>query len=99
MALETIIGDLKAYSKLKPGTFLHADQLTAEQVQDTGMRRQAFYVADGPICSLEGQKRTPTLFLTREPHNLVLRHLNDKVNSSFDQLTKTGNFRPNTEEA
>lgn len=99
MALETIVGDLRAYSELEPGTFLHGDQLTAEQVHDTSLRRQAFYVADGPLYSLEGKKRTPTLFLTLEPDNLVLRHLNDEVNSSFDQLVKTGNFRPGTEEA
>ncbi len=99
MALETIVGDLRAYSELEPGTFLHGDQLTAEQVQDTSLKRRVFYVADGPLYSLEGKKRAPTLFLTREPDNLVLRHLNDEVNSSFDQLVKTGNFRPSTEEA
>ncbi len=99
MALETIVGNLLAYSKLEPGTFLHADQLTTEQVQDPSLRGQAFYVADGPLYSLEGKKRTPTLFLTREPNNLLLHHLNDKVDKSYDQLVKTCKFQPKTKEA
>ena len=76
MALETIIGGLHAYSKLEPGTFRHADRLIAEQVQDPSLRSRGFYVADGPLYSLEGKRKTPTLFLTRKPNNLVLRHLN-----------------------
>ena len=100
MALETIVDNLRdGYKQLEPGTFLHADQLMAEQVKDANLRNQAFYVADGPLYSLEGEKRTPTLWLTREKDNLVLRHLKDKVNSSYDQLVKTGNYRPNPEEA
>lgn len=101
MALETIIGNLKAYSKLEAGTFLHGDRLTAKQVEDDSLHRHRFFIADGPLYSLEGQgrKKTPTLSMTREPDNLVLRHLNDEVDSSFAQLTKTGNFRPNSEEA
>ena len=97
--LETITGNLRAYARLEPGTFLHADQLMAEQVKDANLRNQTFYVADGPLYSLEGQKKTPTLWLTREPHNLVLRHLNDEVNSSYDQLVNNRNYRPNPEEA
>lgn len=100
MTLETIFDNLRdGYNQLEPGTFLHADQLMAEQVQDAGLRNQSFYVADGPLYSLEGKKQTPTLWLSREADNLVLRHLNDKVNSSYDQLVNTGNFRPNSQEA
>ena len=100
MTLEIIVGNLRdGYNQLQPGTMLHADQLMAEQVKDANLRNQAFYVADGPLYSLEGQKKTPTLWLTREPHNLVLRHLNDEVNSSYEQLVNTGNYRPNPEEA
>ncbi len=100
MTLETIVDNLRdGYNQLKPGTFLHADQLMAEQVKDAGLRTKGFYVADGPLYSLEGKKKTPTLWLTREPDNLVLRHLNDGVDSSYDQLVKTGNFRPDPKEA
>ena len=100
MALETIVDNLRdGYAQLELGTFLHADQLMAEQVEDANLRTEDFYVADGPLYSLEGKKKTPTLWLTREPHNLVLRHLNDKVNSSYNQLVNKGNYRPNPEEA
>ncbi len=100
MALETIVDNLRdGYKQLKRGTFLHADQLMAAQVRDARLREQWFYVADGPLYSLEGEKKTPTLWLMREPDNLVLRHLNDAVNSSYDQLVSTGNFRPGPKEA
>ena len=104
MALKTIIDhNLRdGYAQLKPGTMLHANQLMAAQVRDASLRTQGFYVADGPLYSLEGTKKTPTLWLTREPDNLVLRHLNDEVNSSYEQLLskKTGhNFRPDLQEA
>ena len=102
MALETIVGNLrKGYAQLQPGTMLHADQLMAEQVKDASLRNRDFHVADGPLYSLEGKKRTPTLWLTREPNNLVLRHLNDKVNSSYEQLVNVymRDYCPNPEEA
>lgn len=102
MVLETIVGNLReGYAQLEPGTFLHADQLTAEQVNDTNLRGTGFYIADYPQYSVENG--TPTLWLARhtlaEPNNLVLRHLFDKENNSYDQLIRTGNFRPNMEEA
>lgn len=101
------------YNQLVPGTFFHADELMAEQVEYymggqywTETRAHGinslidhFYVADGPLYSLEGKKKTPTLWLTRESSNLVLRHLNDKVNSSYEQFVKNDNFRPDPEEA
>ncbi len=100
MTLETIMGNLRdGYNQLEPGTMLHADQLMAAQVQDANLRTQSYYVADGPLYSLEDRKKTPTLWLTREADNLVLRHLNDEVNSSYEQLIKTHNYRPNPEEA
>ncbi len=102
MVLETIVDNLRdGYNQLQPGTMLHADQLMAEQVTDASLRGQRFYVADGPLYSL--QEGVPTLWLTRhtveEQNNLVLRHLNDEVDSSYDQLIKTGNFRADPEEA
>ncbi len=98
MALETVIGNLQSgHNQLEPGTFVHADQLTAEQVRNPSLRTHVFYTADGHLYSLE--EGVPTLFLTRREHNLVLRHLNDEVDSSYDQLTKTGNYRPDVTEA
>ncbi len=97
--LETITGDLRAYAQLVPGTFLHADQLTTERRTNTELRNRWYYTADGPLYSLEGANQTPTLFLTRESDNLVLRHLNDKVNSSYEQLKDTKNYRPGAGEA
>src|SRR3989338_2487334 len=98
--LETLVDNLRdGYKQLQPGTMLHANQLMAAQVRDASLRTQGFYVADGPLYSLEGKKKTPTLWLTREKDNLVLRHLDDKVNSSYDKLIDTDNFRPDMEEA
>ena len=100
MTLETIIDNLRdGYNQLQPGTILHADQLMAEQVCDSYLRQQWFYVADGPLYSLEGKKKTPTLWLTREADNLVLRHLNDEVGNSYEQLINTSHFRPDPKEA
>ena len=102
MVLGTIVGNLRdGYAQLEPGTFLHADQLTAEQVNDTSLRDISFYVADYPQYSIENGAFI--LWLARhtlaEPNNLVLRHLFDKENSSYDQLMRTGSFRPDIEEA
>ncbi|MBS3124300.1 hypothetical protein J4437_06765 [Candidatus Woesearchaeota archaeon] len=103
--LETIIGNLRAYSQLEPGTLLHADELMAQQVLNPALREQAYYVADFALYTLEGtgKKKTPTLWLARytaqEPNNLILNHLDDAVNSSFEQLTQTHNYRPSLHEA
>ncbi len=98
--LETIVDNLRdGYARLEPGSMYHADQLMAEQVQDASLRNRSFYVADGPLYSLEGEGKTSTLWLTRETDNLVLRHLNHEVDSSYDQLINTGNFHPDPEEA
>ncbi len=102
--LETIVDNLRdGYAQLEPGTFLHSDQLMAAQVKDASLRNREFYVADGLLYSLEGEKKTPTLWITREPDNLVLRHLDEKVNGAYNnsyyRLVKTGNFRPEPEEA
>lgn len=99
--LDTIFGDLRAVAQLEPGTFQHWDELSRDQIQDAGLRRNSFYVADFPLYTAVGGK--PTLGLARHtaehPHNLVLAHLFDKENSSFDQLINTGNFRPDPDEA
>ena len=93
--LETIVGDIRAYAQLQPGTMLHVDQLMKERRTNPSLREQGFYTADGELYFLQGKKKTPTLAITREKDNLVLRHLDD----AFTQLTTTGNYRPNVQEA
>ncbi|MBS3124325.1 hypothetical protein J4437_06890 [Candidatus Woesearchaeota archaeon] len=103
--LETIVGNLRAYFQLEPYTMLHADELMAQQILNPAIREQAYYVADFALYTLEGtsKNKTPTLWLARhtaqEPNNLILNHLDDAVNSSFEQLTQTNNYRPSLQEA
>ena len=91
--LETITGNLRAYAQLQPGTMLHVDELMHERRSNLALRDQTFYTADGALYFLQG--RTPTLAITREKDNLVLRHLDD----AFTQLTRTKNYRPDVQEA
>ena len=98
MVLETIVNNLRdGFHELEPGTFLHSAELLAEQVENVELQNQGHYVADGPLYGLREQK--PTLWLTRLPHNLVLRHLGDAENSSYDQLVQTGNYHADPREA
>ncbi len=91
--LETITGDIRAYARLQPGTMLHVDQLMHERRSNPELCDKSFYTADGELYFLQGG--TPTLAITREKDNLVLRHLDD----AFTQLTTTVNYRPNAGEA
>lgn len=99
--IETIRGNLRAVSLLEPGTFQHWDELSADQITDSKLRRQGFYVADYPQYYNEGGESYLSLARhTRErPNNLVLVHLFDEGNSSYDQLIQTCSFRPDPEEA
>ncbi len=101
MTIETIIGDLRAVAQLEDSTFQHWDELSRDQVADASLRNRRFYVADFPLYT--ARKRKPVVALARHtkehPHNLVLVHLFDGQNSSYDQLIQTGNFRPNPDEA
>lgn len=90
MSLETITGNLKdAYQQLVPGTMLHVDQLMNERRDNHELRNQWFYTADGEVYFLDGARKTPTLAMTREAHNPVLRNIDD----AFEQLTSKGNYR------
>ncbi len=91
--LETIMGNLRAYARLQPCTMLHVDQLMHERRTNPELCNQAFYTADGELYFLQGG--TPTLAITREKDNLVLRHLDD----AFTQLTTANNYRPDVQEA
>ncbi len=96
MALETIVDNLRnGYKQLQPGTMLHVDQLMKERRTNSKLRDQSFYTADGELYFLRGKKKTPTLAITREKDNLVLRHLM----GAFTKLTTTDNYRPDVQEA
>lgn len=102
MDLETITENLRAYSQLEKGTFQTGRQLmderrTAPVTEDGDLRDQWLYTADGngyfPV------ENDVEWAITPEVHNLVLRHLDDEVDSSYDQLVNTNNFRPDNDEA
>ncbi len=101
MTIKTIIGDLRAVAQLEAGTLQHWDELSRDQIADASLRGRGFYVADFPLYTV--RKGKPVVALARHtkehPHNLVLVHLFDEQNSSYDQLIQTGNFRPNPDEA
>lgn len=89
MTLENITRPLsQAYKQCVPGTVLCADQLTKERQTNNQLRSQWFYTADGCVYSVDNGM--PTLHLTREATNPVLKHLEDAINSSYDQLTTYG---------
>ncbi|MBI4147080.1 hypothetical protein HY494_00315 [Candidatus Woesearchaeota archaeon] len=90
MSLETITGNLRdAYKQLQSGTMLHVDQLMNERRGNADLCNNEFYVADGLIYFLDGAG-TPTLAMTREAHNPVLKNIND----AFFELEFTGNYHP-----
>lgn len=92
MLLETITGNLRnGYKQLHPGTMLHVDELMKERRDNTELRSQCFYTADGEVYFLDGAKKTPTLAITRKAKNPVLRNIKD----AFEQLTQKPNiYRP-----
>ncbi len=120
MKLENLIGDLRAYNLLEPGTFQHANELMDETWRDTELQFWSFFrdnvetrvqisgpkinyrdndylTADGMIYHL--MNGVPTLSIVREKDNLVLRHLNDPTNSSFEQLMHTRIYQCDLREA
>src|SRR3989338_630808 len=98
MAIETIIGDLRSYRELVPGTFLCVDQLLAERLTTPELWDQWFYTAEGHRYFPRSDGGVDWV-ITRESDNLVLRHLYDTQNSSYDQLLQRGNFCPDRAEA
>ncbi|PIN73420.1 hypothetical protein COV20_04290 [Candidatus Woesearchaeota archaeon CG10_big_fil_rev_8_21_14_0_10_45_16] len=96
--LEDITGTLLDYNKLGPGTFCHVDELTQHRLVDKGSRGSMFYTADGHGY-LRRENDNVEWIITRQPENLVLRHLYGPENNSFGQLIQTHNFRPAVEEA
>ena len=103
-AIVNIPGNLQtAYTASVAGKNKHVDELMNERrtnpitPEGDDLRIEWFYTPDGNIYSL--QKGIPTLDITREKDNLVLRHLNDSVNSSFDQLIHNHNYKADPGEA
>ena len=85
--LENIEGNLiDAYRRCVPGTMLHVDELMTERGTNFELRNQWFYTADGNVYSLEN--KTPTLWVTREATNPVLKNIED----AFEQLITKGNY-------
>ena len=91
---------LRCYTNLEKGTFQHADQLQAERQQNPELRNQWFYTADG-YGYFPRTDGDVDLAITREDNNLVLRHLNDSVNSSYHQVNqrRDSNYCPDNTEA
>ena len=91
MSLETIEGNLRdAYLQLQPGTMLHVDQLMNERQTNENLRNKGFYTGDGEIYFLDAGK-TPTLAITREAYNPVLKNIGD----AFEQLVNCGGYPVN----
>ena len=85
--LENIAGNLRdAYKLIVPGTMRHVDELMRERRENIELRNQWFYTADGEVYSLEN--KTPTLWVTREATNPVLKNIED----AFEQLITKGNY-------
>ncbi|OGW83912.1 MAG: hypothetical protein A2987_02460 [Omnitrophica bacterium RIFCSPLOWO2_01_FULL_45_10] len=101
MTIETVTGNLRACAQLEPGTFQDFDELSRDQIVDPRLLSQGCYVSTFPLYTARGGE--PVLAFARHtkehPNNLVLNHLFDKENSSYDQLIRTENFRPDPEEA
>lgn len=101
MALEIIPGGLQAYNQLKRGTLQHADHLT----EDRWAKPNLYELLYPMICTADGQGFFPRgdggidWVITRGDHNLVLSHLYDKGNNSYEQLVKEGYFHPDNAEA
>ena len=88
--LENIVGNLRdAYKQIVPGTMRHVDELMAERRTNPYLRNQWFYPADGNVYSLDGKERVPTLRITREAVNPVLKNIDD----AFAQFTENENYQ------
>ena len=98
MALENVVGNLKVYSQLEKGTFQHGDQLQAERLEKPESQDQWFYTADGHGYFLREDGGIDWA-ITREDENLVLRHIDDEVDSSYHKLVNERNYRPDNAEA
>ncbi len=90
MTLDTIVnipGNLKdAYKLAVPKTLRYVDELTTERRTNADLRSQSFYTADGNVYFSD--KDIPTLYITREATNPILKNIDD----AFTQLTTNHNY-------
>lgn len=93
MTIKTIPGNLRAVAQLEEGTFQHWDELSRDQIADPLLREQSYWVADYPQYG-RNDSGEPKLYLARLDNNLVLKHLFDAKDSSWEQLLnqRTGYF-------
>ena len=95
--LVDVEGNLQsAYAQIQPGTMCTAAEITKERLTNESLRQRAYYTANGIIYCMQDGK--PVLYITPEKGNLVLRHLADAQNSSYDQLVNNHNYRPSLDE-
>jgi len=81
--IETIQGDLRAYAQLEPDTFQTARQVNQDRMTNHSLCNVLFHTADGN--AYQAQKGSSVLWgITSEKSNLILTHLFDTENSSFD---------------
>lgn len=99
MALENVVDNLRdGYSRLEKGSFRQVDQLHKDREDDHSLRGSWFYTADGQGY-FPREDGGIDWAITPEEANLVLRHIGDKENGSYDQLVQNGNFVPDNAEA
>ncbi|MEK6938585.1 MAG: hypothetical protein AABX04_06070 [Nanoarchaeota archaeon] len=91
--IENISGNLRAYAQLEEKTFQRSRDVTKERITNSDLCQVWLYTADGN--AYQSGKGSQVLWgLTGEEDNLILTHLFDAENSSYDQLETIGNFRP-----
>ena len=97
MKLETVVGTLaEAYKSLRPGSILHVDEFMKERRTNEELRDQCFYAADGLVYSLQGEKKVPTLAITRASSNPLFQY--SKIDEYCQQLLRDQNYRPTPDE-
>jgi len=83
MNLENVVDNLRnGYSQLEKGSFLGVKDLHEERQSNSALCNNWFYTADGQGYFLREDGGVDWT-ITQEEENLVLRHINDKVNSSI----------------
>ena len=83
MALEMFFDTIEKYSQLEKGSFQRVDQLNAELLVNPALSRNFCYTADGNGYFLREDGGVDWA-ITTEDENLILRHLNDQANSSWE---------------
>lgn len=76
--VEIIIDNfLDAYKQCVPGTMQHVDQLINQRRDNSNLRDLILCTADGGVYSLDSKDKKPTLRITREALNPLLKHIEE----------------------